>query len=177
MATSSDAAAAAGAVVRSNREAVRVALVERDREALAGVADPETVVEGLLTPAFFAANTDFPDLETFLEVAGAPSVWALGDWLDWVLDWHVLGNTRFWSWEWLAHAAVEVGAAAAAVGPVACADCGGPVGATTASAVETPGHADEPWVEFRCTECEAIGRATLPRGDGDAALDGLVRTE
>jgi hypothetical protein len=171
MATSTDAEGV-GAVVRSNQDAVEDALVEFDREALRALGvEPDAVVDAVLTPAFMDANTDFPGLETFLDVAGAETVWALGDWLDWVLDWHVLGNTRFWSWEWMVHAGVAVRATAAAVGPVRCV-CGGRVVPVTASAVEEPGRADA-WVEFRCADCDRTGRATRSP-DGDHELEGLV---
>lgn len=172
MATSTDVEGV-GTVVRANRDAVEEALADLDREALRNLgAEPDAVVSAVFTPAFLDANTDFPDLETFLDVTGAGTVWALGDWLDWVLDWHVLGNTRFWSWEWMVHAGVAVRATAAAVGPVRCV-CGGRVTPITASAVEEPGRADE-WVEFRCTDCDRTGRATRSP-DGEHTLEHLER--
>jgi hypothetical protein len=163
-----------GAVVLAERDRIEAALTARDREALDGLAvDAETLVEELFPPAFVDANTDFPDLETFLDTAGAGTVWELAGWLDWVLDWHVLGNTRFWSWEWLVHAAVVVRAAAASAGPVRC-SCGGAVAPVTASDVEEPGRADDRWVEYRCGACGGRGRMTHSP-DGAASLDGLER--
>lgn len=172
MATSTDVEGV-GTVVRTNRETVEDALVGFDREALRNLGvEPDAVVDAVFTPAFLDANTDFPDLETFLDIAGAGTFWALGDWLDWVLDWHVLGNTRFWSWEWMVHAGVAVRATAAAVGPVRCV-CGGHVAPVTASAVEEPGRADA-WVEFRCSDCDRTGRATRSP-DGEHTLEHLER--
>ncbi|WP_276261160.1 hypothetical protein [Haloglomus litoreum] len=167
-------AAEVGSLIRDHRESVETALVTVDREALRGLAaTPEAVVSTLFTPAFIEETTDFPDLDAFLATAGAESVWDLGQWLDWVLDWHVLGNTRFWSWEWMVHAAVVTTATAEAVGPVNC-DCGGHVTPITASAVEEPGRGDGRWVEYRCGACGATGRATRAP-DGTANLDGLER--
>jgi hypothetical protein len=159
-------------VVRANRERVETALVEFDPDLLRrlGVA-PDAVVSDLFTPTFVDSATDFEDLDEFLAVAGADSLWAFERWLDWVLDWHVLGNTRFWSWEWMVHAAVVVRATAAEVGPVRC-RCGGSVAPVTASGIEEPGRGDGRWVEYRCTACGTTGRASRAP-DGTEALDGL----
>jgi hypothetical protein len=174
MSTGRDASDTVETVLRGDRDAVERALVEFDAGALRDLgASPDAVVESLFTPAFVDANTDFPDFEAFLAAAGAGTVWDLGDWLDWVFDWHVLGNTRFWSWEWMVHAAVAVRARAAAVEPVHC-TCGGPVASVTASEVEEPGRADGNWVAFRCTDCGQRGRAMV-EPDGAESLDGLER--
>ena len=176
MATSSDATGSVDGVVGGSREAVETALVDFDREALADLGvDPDAVVATVFTPAFIDENTDFPDMQTLLEVAGAEGYWALEGWLDWVLDWHVLGNTRFWSWEWLVHAAVAVRATAAAVGPVRCV-CGGDVTPVTASDIEEPGRADGRWVDYRCEACGDRSRATHTP-DGAASLEGLEGLE
>jgi hypothetical protein len=174
MATGPEASADVATVVRGHRDEVEAALVGFDRPGLRDLGlDPDATVEALFTPAFVDANTDFADLEAFLSVAGVDALWDLAGWLGWVLDWHVLGNTRFWSWEWMVHAAVAVRAAAAAVGPVRC-PCGGAVDPATGSAVEEPGRADGRWVAYRCGDCGATGRATLSLDD-DATLEGLER--
>ncbi|MFB6207134.1 MAG: hypothetical protein ABEJ05_11485 [Haloglomus sp.] len=161
-------------VVRTDRDRIERALVEFDREALCALGvDPDAVVGALFTPAFVDENTDFADLDELLSVAGAASVWDLAEWIDWVLDWHVLGNTRFWSWEWMVHAAVAARATAAAVGPVRC-PCGGPVVPIAAADAEEPGRADGRWVEYRCEVCGSTGRATRAP-DGSESIDGLER--
>jgi len=174
MASEQESVGDVDAVLREERERVETALVEFDPDLLRrlGVA-PDAVVSDLFTPVFVDTATDFEDLDEFLSVAGADSLWALERWLDWVLDWHVLGNTRFWSWEWMVHAAVAVRARAAEIGPVRCA-CGGSVTPVTASDVEEPGRADGRWVEYRCTACDATGRASRSP-DGTETLDGLER--
>jgi hypothetical protein len=174
MASEQESVGDVDAVLREERERVETALVEFAPDLLRrlGVA-PDAVVSDLFTPAFVAAATDFADFEEFLTVAGVESLWDLGRWLDWVLDWHVLGNTRFWSWEWMVHAAVVVQATAAEIGPVRC-QCGGPVTPVTASDVEEPGRADGRWVEYRCTACDATGRASRAP-DGTETFDGLER--
>lgn len=153
--------------------AVEAALVDRDRSRLADApGGPDAVVEHLFTDAFVGANTESTSFESFLETAGADSVWALSRWVDWVLDWHVLGNTRFWSWEWMVNAAVELARDAAWVGPVRC-QCGGRPAPVTGSSVEEPGRVDETWLRFEC-DCGAEGRITLTRPDGDVLVEGDV---
>jgi hypothetical protein len=153
--------------------AVEAALVDRDRSRLADApGGPDAVVEHLFTDAFVGANTDFPSFESFLEHAGTDSVWALSRWIDWVLDWHVLGNTRFWSWEWMVNAAVELARDAAGVGPARC-QCGGRPVPVTGSAVEEPGRVDETWVRFAC-DCGGAGRITLTHPDGEVRTEGNV---
>jgi hypothetical protein len=174
MASEQETAGDVGSLIREHRERVEAALVAFEPGTLRGLGTtPEAVVSALFPPAFVDEATDFADLDEFLATAGAESVWDLGGWLDWVLDWHVLGNTRFWSWEWMVHAAVAARVTAEAVGPVTC-DCGGHVTPVTASAVEEPGRGDGRWVEYRCEACGATGRATRAP-DGTAALDGLER--
>jgi len=151
-------------------ETVERALVDADPSSL---PDPEAVVDALFTDTFVRANTDFPDLEAFLEHAGVDHVWAFDRWLDWVLDWHVLGNTRFWSWEWMVHAAVALRADTERVGGLDCALCGERVEAATGSAIEEPGRADAAWVEYRCG-CGASGRAEIREPDGGVRLSGDV---
>ena len=160
--------------VRRQGDTVEGALVERDRAGLADApVGPDAVVDHLFTDAFVAEHTDFPSLEAFLESAGAESLWDLSRWIDWVLDWHVLGNTRFWSWEWMVNAAVELGREAAGVGPVRCRGCDGFPVPVTGSAVEEPGRVDEVWIRFAC-DCGATGELTVPRPDGDPRADGEV---
>jgi hypothetical protein len=160
--------------VRRRAGTVEAALVERDREALADApGGPDAVVEGLFPDAFLAEHTDFPTFEAFLESAGAESVWALSRWLDWVLDWHVLGNTRFWSWEWMVNAAVELGREAAAVAPVRCRACGGRPVPATGSPVEEPGRVDETWLRFDC-DCGRTGRVSVVRPEGEVRTTGDV---
>jgi len=154
----------------SDLETVERALTDADPGAL---ADPEGVVDSLFTDAFVREHTDFPDLEAFLDHAGVESVWAFDRWLDWVLDWHVLGNTRFWSWEWMVHAAVALRHDADRVGDLRCAACGKRVEAATGSAIEEPGRADEAWVDYRCP-CRAGGRAEIREPDGGVRLSGQV---
>ena len=154
-------------------EAVEAALVDRDRSRLADApGGPDAVVEHLFTDAFVGANTAFPSFESFLDHAGADSVWALSRWIDWVLDWHVLGNTRFWSWEWMVNAAVELARDAARVGPVRC-QCGGRPTPVTGSSVEEPGRVDETWVRFACG-CGATGRVTQTHPNGEVRTEGDV---
>ena len=153
---------------------VEAALVERDREALADApGGPDAVVECLFTDAFLAEHTEFPSFEAFLESAGAESVWALSRWLDWVLDWHVLGNTRFWSWEWIVNAAVELGREATAVAPVRCRACGGRPVPATGSPVEEPGRVDGTWLRFDC-RCGGTGRVSVSYPDGEVRTTGDV---
>lgn len=151
-------------------ETVERALVDLDPSAL---ADPEAVVGTLFTGTFVREHTDFPDFEVFLKHAGVDSVWALERWLDWVLDWHVLGNTRFWSWEWMAHAAVALHTDARRVGELRCAACGDPLDSVTGSAIEEPGRADAAWVDYRC-DCGAEGRAEIREPDAGVRLTGEV---
>jgi hypothetical protein len=147
---------------------VEAALADRDRAGLADApGGPDAVVEALFTDAFVVEHTDFPSFDAFLDHAGTDSVWALSRWIDWVLDWHVLGNTRFWSWEWMVNAAVELAVESAAVGPVRCRVCGGRPVPVTGSPVEEPGRIDEAWIRFAC-DCGATGRVAVPRPDGDA---------
>jgi len=174
MATSSDATGSVDGVVGGNRDAVEVALVAFDREALAALGvDPDAVVAAVFTPAFVDENTDFPDMEAFLAVAGAEEYWALEGWLDWVLDWHVLGNTRFWSWEWMVNAAVELARDAATLGPVRCGVCGGHPAPVTGSSVEEPGRIDETWIRFEC-DCGAVGRLSADPSEGNPRTGGDV---
>jgi len=160
--------------VRREAAAVEAALVDRDRS---GVADaprgPDALVAHLFTEAFVAEHTDFPSFDAFLEAAGTDSVWALSGWIDWVLDWHVLGNTRFWSWEWMVNAAVELGRDAAALGPVRCRVCGGRPAPVTGSSVEEPGRIDETWIRFAC-DCGATGRLSAEPQEGDPRTSGDV---
>ena len=82
--------------VRREADAVEAALVERDATGLVDAPrGPDTVAEYLFTDEFVVEHTDFPSFDAFLEHAGAESAWALSRWIDWVLDWHVLGNTQF----------------------------------------------------------------------------------
>ncbi len=160
--------------VRSEADVVEAALVERDPTRLADApGGPDTVVDHLFTDAFVVEHTDFPSLGAFLEHAGVESVWALAGWIDWVLDWHVLGNTRFWSWEWMTNAAVELARDAALVGPVRCRICDWRPDPVTGSSVEEPGRVDETWVRFACP-CGATGRVSLPRPTGETRCDGDV---
>jgi hypothetical protein len=145
-------------------------LLEADPELL---EDPDGVVDALFTDTFVREHTDFPDFESFLEHAGVEDVWGFERWLDWVLDWHVLGNTRFWSWEWMVHAAVALWVDAERVGGLRCAACDDPVDAATGSAIEEPGRTDAAWVEYRCT-CGASGRAEIREPDGGVRLTGDV---
>ena len=151
-------------------ETVERALREADPGPL---TDPAAVVDSLFTDAFVRANTDFPDFDEFLDHAGVDSVWAFDRWLDWVLDWHVLGNTRFWSWEWMVHAAVALRADAERVGELRCVGCGAGVDPATGSAIEEPGRTDAAWVEYRCP-CGASGRAEIREPDGGVRLSGEV---
>jgi hypothetical protein len=151
-------------------ETVEQALREADPDRL---ADPESVVDTLFTDTFVREHTDFPDFEAFLDHAGVDDVWAFDRWLDWVLDWHVLGNTRFWSWEWMVHAAVALRADAERVGELRCGACGGPVDPVTGSAIEEPGRTDAAWVDYRC-DCGAEGRAEIREPDGGVRLTGDV---
>lgn len=160
--------------VRRETGTVETALVERDRTGLADApGGPDAVVEHLFTDAFVAEHTDFPSFDAFLESAGAESAWALSRWIDWVLDWHVLGNTRFWSWEWMVNAAVELARDAAAVGPVRCRTCGGRPVPATGSSVEEPGRVDETWVRFAC-DCGGTGRVSVARPGGEVRTAGDV---
>jgi hypothetical protein len=160
--------------VRAESETVETALVSLDREQLrARGFDPDAVVTHLFSDGFVAANTDFPSLAAFLEEAGVETVWGFERWLGWVLDWHVLGNTRFWSWEWMVHAAVALAADAARVGPVRCEACSGPVSAVTGSAIEEPGRADTAWVDYECA-CGASGRAEIREPEGGVRLSGSL---
>ncbi len=151
-------------------EAVERALVEGDPSL---VEDPEAVVTSLFTETFVHEHTDFPDLAAFLEHAGVGSVWAFDRWLDWVLDWHVLGNTRFWSWEWMVHAAVALRSDAERVGELRCGACGESVDPVTGSAIEEPGRTDAAWVDYRCA-CGAEGCAEIREPDGGVRLTGDV---
>ena len=160
--------------LRREADAVETALVERDPEPIAdGPGGPDAIVGHLFTDAFVAEHTDFPSFEAFLEHAGAGSVWTLARWIDWVLDWHVLGNTRFWSWEWMVNAAVELARDDASLGPVRCRVCGARPVPATGSSVEEPGRVDETWVRFAC-DCGASGRVSVPRPDGDPRCEGDV---
>lgn len=151
-------------------ETVEQALREADPDRL---AHPESVVDALFTDTFVGEHTDFPDLEAFLDHAGVESVWGFDRWLDWVLDWHVLGNTRFWSWEWMVHAAVALRRDADRVGDLRCAACGERVEPATGSAIEEPGRADAAWVDYRCA-CGAEGQADIREPDGGVRLSGEV---
>ena len=160
--------------LRRQAGAVEAALVDRDRAGLADApGGPTAVVDHLFSDAFLAEHTDFPTFEAFLGHAGADSVWALSRWIDWVLDWHVLGNTRFWSWEWMVNAAVELAADDAAVGPVRCRACGARPAPETGSSVEEPGRVDETWIRFAC-DCGATGRLSVARPDGEVRAAGDV---
>jgi hypothetical protein len=137
------------------------------------IADPEEVVDTLFTETFISKHTDFPDLDAFLDHAGVDSIWAFSRWLDWVLDWHVLGNTRFWSWEWMVHAAVALQGDADRVGPVACKLCAELMEPVTGSSIEEPGRADTAWVDYRCS-CGAVGQAEIREPDGGVRLSGQL---
>ena len=160
--------------VRREAAAVEAALVDRDRSDVADAPrGPDAVVAHLFTDAFVAEHTEFPAFDAFLVAAGADSVWALSDWIDWVLDWHVLGNTRFWSWEWMVNAAVELARDAATLGPVRCGVCGGHPAPVTGSSVEEPGRIDETWIRFAC-DCGAVGRLSAAPSEGNPRTGGDV---
>ena len=160
--------------VRREAGTVEAALLDRDRAGLADApGGPDAVVEHLFTDAFVAEHAEFPSFDAFLESAGVDSVWTLSRWIDWVLDWHVLGNTRFWSWEWMVDAAVGLVVDAAAVGPIRCRACGGRPVPVTGSSVEEPGRIDETWIRFAC-DCDGIGRVSVARPDGEVRATGDV---
>ena len=151
-------------------QAIERALVDADPTCLSA---PDEVVDTLFTDTFVSEHTDFPDLEAFLDHAGVDSVWAFKRWLDWVLDWHVLGNTRFWSWEWMVHAAVALQGDADRVGSVACNTCHELVEPVTGSSIEEPGRADAAWVDYRCG-CGTVGHAEIREPDGGVRLSGQI---